>query len=549
MEDDQISLLDLPDEVLLEIINNLPEKNAVSQTCLKFYSLVCDSSKDPYPLEISNSELVDSETMASIAHTQRKFNNLTIDLCNLLIDDYLFERITVVIKTFGPRLKKFKLWSSMQARPSAINEKQFGFLLENMPLLEEFIFKNLYVEQSDEIDKEEFNLSNLKSLLLDFCYFDTPAVLLKIPKNVIRELTFTFQPIEELPYQEFFDRQANIMKLELFENEKIEFSHLKLRHLKISSNRDFSLMIQQQPDLRYLDFTITWTDDNTFEEVCKLEHLEVFKTLIDLISMREYKKIMNIPTLKELRIESHPPYNIQHLEELSLMKGLKLEKLTLIYNQRKISPEIIIQMSNNHHYLKHVEIINRSIAIIDTFLQNFPMLQSLFFDCYTNHGDLDDTLLISNEEIKHEHLTQLVVTDVNANKEENSIELLKVVKICVNLQRLMLSCLVKFTNEHLQEILNNHPAMTHLSVEADDAMEFNDETASIIAKHGKKLRHFRLKGFTICQFINYETLKELFRLQFPIIKLIEYSSNYNELIMKKSNTEDWHHGFKLMNHF
>lgn len=548
---DQINLLDLPDEILFEIIKNLSEKekDPVSQTCLKLYEIVCDSTKDEHPLDLTYSELVDLKAIESIAHTQRKFNNLTIDLCHcLLVDDYIFEKIETVIKAFGPRLKKLKLWNTVQSKPSEINEKQLCVILENTPLLEDFTFKNLYVKQSNEVDKKELKLSNLNSLLLDYCIFDTPAVLLKIPKNVVRELTFTFEPNEEKPFQAFFDRQAKIRKLELFENEKINFSHLNLQHLKISSNCDFLLMIQQQPNLKYLDFAITWIDDNTFEEVCKLEHLEVLKTLIDLISMRVFKNILDIPNLKELRLDSHSSHNMRHLEELSLMKGLKLEKLTLLYNERKINSEIILQMSNNIHRLKHVEIINRSIAILDTFLQNFPMLQSLLFDYFAVFGAPEDTLVISNDELKHENLKQLVVTNVNVNEEENTKKLLKVAEICVNLERIMLSKLVKFTNEHLLEILNHHPHMTHLSIETDDTMEFNDETVFIITNQGTKLRHFRLNGFKVCQF-KYKTLKELFRSQFPIINMFKYSSNENELIMKKPNTEDWHLGFKLMDHF
>lgn len=544
----QINLLDLPDEILIKIIKNLQETDPFAQTSRKLYALVCDSTKDHNPLDLSYSELVDSKAIGSIANTQRKFNNLTIDLCHcLLVDDYIFEKIEIVIKTFGPRLKKLKLWNSIQAKPSEINENQLCVLLENLPLLEDFVFKNLYVKKSNDIDKKELNLSNLKSMLLDYCIFDTPAVLLKIPKNVVRELTFTFEPNEQY-FQEFFNRQGKIRKLELFENEKISFRHLKLHHLKISNNCDFLQMIQQQPNLKYLDFAITWIDDNTFEEVCKLEHLEVFKTLIDPISLRVFRNIVDMPNLKELRLDSHSSHNMRHLEELSMMKGLKLEKLTLLFNERKINSEIVVQMSNNIKCLKHVEVINRSIAILDTFLQNFPLLQSLLFDYFAVFGAPEDTLLISNVDLKHENLTQLVLTNVDVNEQENTMKLLKVAEMCVNLQRLMLSKLVKFTNEHLVEILNHHPHMTHLSIEIDDIFEFNEETFSIISQQGKNLKHFRLNGFKNCQF-NFKTLNQLFRSQFPVINLYKYSSHELELIMKKSNTEDWHLGFKLMDHF
>jgi hypothetical protein len=194
-----------------------------------------------------------------------------------------------------------------------------------------------------------------------------------------------------------------------------------------------------------------------------------------------------------------------------------------------------------------VEIINRSINILDTFIQNFPKLNSILLDYFAIFGAPEDTLTISNDEIRHENLKQLVVTNVNVNEEENGKSLLKLVGMCGNLERIMLSKLVSFTNENLMEVLTQHSKLTHLSIEAGDKMDFNDETVQIISS-GIKLKHFRLCGFKSCQF-NYKTLKEIFRSQFPIINLFKYSSNDYELIMKKGNVADWHNTFKLMDHF
>lgn len=553
MSTDEIQLLDLPDEVLFEIISYLRhnEKDLLSETCKQLYYLVCDSTKDSHCLDISYSELVCSEVISSIANTHRKFNNLTINLCHcLLIDEFIFEKIETVIKKFGPRLKKFKLWNSIQSKASEISERQLCGILENMPLLETFIFKNINVRKSEGIDKREFNLKKLHSMVLDYCLFDTTTVLLKFPENSIRELTFTFECNDETPFQEFFNRQRNIKKLEHFENEKISFEHLELEHLKISSNCNFPLLIQQQPHLKYLDFAITWVTDDTFEEVCKLKHLKVLRTLIDLISMRVFLNLKNMPQLKELRLDSHSSYDMGYLQELSLMKGMRFEKLTFIFSERKINSEIIIQMANNFHNLKHVEIINRSISILDTFIQYFPRLESILLDYFAVFGAPNDNLVISseNEEFRHENLKQLVVTYVNVNEAENTIALLRVVQICVNLERIMLSKLINFTNNNLHEILVSHPLITHLSIETDEKMIFNEDTFETIMTYGKKLKYFRLNGFKNCAF-NYKTLKEIFMEKFPIISLYRYSSDEHELIMKKRNTEDWHLSFKLMDHF
>lgn len=541
-----IQLLDLPDEVLLEVLSYIPQNESISLTCKQLYSLVCDFEKDRQ-LELNYSQLIDSDIMSSILCSKRRFSSLTLNIRHCqLVDEFVFEKIEAVINKFGNRIKKLNFWNSIQSKPSEINERQLYNMLNAMPLLEEFVFKNIYVKES-EIDNRDLNLKNLKSLILDYCLFDTPNVLLKLPRDVLINLTFTFEPHDEDSFQEFFNRQKNLKKLELFENEKIDFQHLELQHLKISSNCNFPLMIQQQPKLKFLDFAITWVTDETFEQVCKLKHLEVFRTLVDLISMRVFKGIQNIPRLKELRLDSHSSYDMGYLQELSMMKGMRLEKLTLLFSERRINSEIIIEIANNFHHLKHVEIINRSILILDTFIQHFPKLETILLDYFAVFGAPEDTLTISNEEIRHENLKQLVVTNVNVNEEENGKSLLKLVSMCGNLEKIMLSKIVTFTNENLQEILSQHPKLTHLSIEADNKMEFNDETVQIVSS-ANKLKHFRLCGFESCHF-NYKALKETFRLQFPIINLFKYSSNEYELIMKKGNVLDWHNSFKLMDHF
>lgn len=542
-----IQFLDLPDELILNILSYLTQNEPISLTCKQLYFLVCESEKDKHPLDLSYSELVDSDIISSILSSQRMFKDLTINLCHCqIVDDFVFEKIEAVIMKFGNRLRKLKFWNSIQSKPSEINETQLSSILNCVPLLEDFVFKNIYVKAS-KVDKSELNLKNLRSLVLDYCLFDSPDVLLKIPRDVLKNLTFTFEPNDEESFQEFFNRQSNLKKLELFENEKIDFQHLELQHLKISSNCNFPLMIQQQPKLKFLDFAITWVTDETFELVCKLKHLEVFRTLVDLISMRVFKGLQDLSTLRELRLDSHSSYDMGYLQELSLMKGMRLEKLTLLFSERKINSEIVVQMASNFHHLKHVEIINRSINILDTFIRHFPKLESILLDYFAVFGAPEDTLIIPDEEIKHENLKQLVVTNVNVNEDENGKSLLKLVRMCGNLEKIMLSKLVNFTNENLNEILFQHPNMTHLSIEADDKMEFNDETIQIISR-STKLKHFRLCGFQNCQF-NYKTLRETFRAQFPIINLFKYSSNEFELIMKKGNTLDWHQMFKLMDHF
>ncbi|KAL7021180.1 hypothetical protein ACKWTF_011786 [Chironomus riparius] len=494
--DENPNILEIPEHILLKIISFIDFTADLALSCKHFYQLVCWSSRNDNPLNLCYKDLCDPQTFMSVIESKRQFNDLTINLCNCqIISDVFFERIVILLKKYGPKIKQLTIWNSMQSKPTEMSQTMLYEILSLTSNIEKFTFRNIYVSiETEDIYGNELDLYKLRTLVLDYVLLNSAKVLLKIPENVLTELTFTFEPYNEDEFQDFFNRQANITKLEIFENDKIDFSHLRLEHLKISSNINFPLMIQQQPNLKYLDFAITWVSDDTIEEVCKLKHLEVLKTLVDLVSTRVFKGFGEMSNLKELRLDSHSSYDMGYMTELSMMRGLRLEKLTFLLSERKIHPELIIQMANNFHNLKHIELINRSIAVLDTLVQNFTNLESILLDYFAIFGAPEDTLLISDDNPK-KNLKQLVVIHVNVNELENGRNLLKLVNICPNLERLMLSKLVNFGNDDLENILQSHVKLTHLSIEVDEFI-FNEDTIQIILKYGESLKHFRLNGMS-----------------------------------------------------
>lgn len=544
--DQNPEIFELPEEILIKIIKYVNSPAELSLTCKKFYQLVCYSFRNEIPLRLCYKELCDTAIFNSVIWSARHFDELTLNFCNCqVITDIFFQRIVMLLKKYGSTIKKLTVWNSLQSKPTEMPQHMLYELLRHTPHIEEFIFRNIYISENIEVIGDELDLHKLRKLVLDYLLLNSARVLLKIPENVLNELTFTFEPYNENEFQEFFDRQRNIRKLEIFENDAISFDHLELDHLKISSNINFPLMIQHQPKLKYLDFAITWINDDTIEEVFKLQHLEVLKTLIDLISLRVFRGLSDLCTLKELRLDSHSSYDIGYLNELSMMRGLRLEKLTLLFSERKIHPDTVIEMANNFHFLRHIEIVNRSIAILDTFVQQFTHLESILLDFFAVFGAPEDILNIENDKpiVK---LKQLVVTNVNVNEVENGRNLLKLVDLCPNLERLMLSKIVNFTNETFQNVLESHPKMTHFSIEVNE-MDFDEESVKIIFNHGHSLKHVRLNGLSKC--LNYKVLKEIFKEKFPILNQYKYSSGEIELIMRQRKVEDWHLNFRIMDHF
>lgn len=454
------------------------------------------------------------------------------------------DRIECAINKFGNRIKKFKLWNSIQSESSDISVSQLTRILKAIPEVEELTLCNLFSSESDE-STEELELHKLKRLKIDDCMFESTSFLNRIPVDVLHDFVFTFESPDKTHLQSFFDRQTKIKKLEIFENDEINFDHLELEHLKISSDVDFAKMISQQPKLRYLDFAISWIDDKVFSALCNLTNLQVLKTLIDLVSCHAFKQLKELTSLKELRIDSHDSFECGHLLELSMMKCTRLEKLTLLCSEREISEEILIQISNNLRNLKHIEIMNRSIKRISTIIEYFPRLETLLLDFFSVFGAPEDVLIIS-EELKHDNLQQLVITNVIVNIQENTKSLLKLVQACPNLRRIMMSHLADFTKEDLKQILNTHKSLTHLSLELDD-FNFDYDVIDMIKNSGRSLVYLRLNRLS--SFPSYETLRTLFYEMFSNITLYQYSTNHGNLVMKKKNDPDWYLNFNLMNHF
>ena len=452
-------------------------------------------------------------------------------------------RIEQIVEKFGPRIKKFKLWCSIQFETSEISEKQLMVALKCLPRVENLTFRNFFVRTS-ALEAEDLNLHKLTKLLVDYCLFDTPTILNSIPPDVLRDLVFTFESQDESRFQNFFNRQSKIKKLEMFENEKICFDHLQLEHLKISSSVDFVKMLTNQPKLRYLDFAISWIDDRVFAAICELKHLEVLRTLIDQVSCREFKNLSKLTRLKEIRMDSHSSFDYGHLLEFSMMRFSALEKLTLLYTEQMIPHQILIQLSQSFPNLKHIEGNNRSIKIIGVVLENFPNLESILFDFFSIFGVPEDILAFSDD-LVHENIKQLVITNVNILENDNTKAILNLVNACPNLERIMLPMLSGFSFENFQEIVNRHAHLTHLSLEFED-FELNYDAIDVILT-SKKLIHLRLKG--LHAYPRYVTLRTLFEDKFCNITLYDYSNQQAELVMKKRNVPDWHLNFRLMDHF
>lgn len=419
-------------------------------------------------------------------------------------------------------------------------------ILKFLPNVEELILFNIYVSSHYHgSPKDELDLHKLRKLDLNLCLFDNTLLLDLIPTNMLTDLVFTFDCHDGTIYQNFFNRQSSIKKLEIFENDQINFDHLELEHLKISSGMDFAAMLKQQKKLKYIDFAITWIDGNVFDAVLQLKDLEVLRTLIDGVPCKLFKELNQLEHLKELRIDSHCSFDCGHLPILSMMNDMKLEKLTLYYVQRDIPPEILIQISRNFLKLRHIQIVNRSIQNLITIAKYFPNMESILWD-FSRLYYSPDILQIDDYSHRHQNLKQIVITNLNLSDVQNNQSLLKFCNSCPNLERIFLSTFSGMSLNEFEELFAHHSKLTHLCLEVS-SFEFDYLDIVYVSKLISSLHHFRMNQLTSCP--PYAVLQCLFRDFFPKITLYKYKTGEAELVMRRRTAPDWYSSFNISNHF
>ncbi|CRL08623.1 CLUMA_CG021319, isoform A [Clunio marinus] len=377
-------------------------------------------------------------------------------------------------------------------------------------------------------------------------------ILNRIPKDTLKEAIISFRDVDK-GLQQFFNQQTNIKMLKIDEKNQVNFDHLKLEHLEI--NKEFfnskfmniPSILRVQPRLRYIDFTDYLIEDEIFKAICELRNLEVAKMRVNLeMPCHVFESLKNLTQLKELQIKSDKIHQCNHLLELSRMH-LKIEKLTLLYKEEKFLPEFCIQLSHNFRNLKQIRIVNRSFFIINTILENFPNLESIVLDCY--HWSTEENVLVVRENLRHEKLKEIVVTSVYDDSAVTTRSLLTLLNACPNLERIMLSQLVEVYYEDLQQIINDHPKLTHLSLHFN-IFDFEDGIIDLIRTAASRLQFIELEGlFSSADFQTESSLKDLFEDEFTYISYSDYG--YDDFIydgtltMKKRNVSKWYRDLNM----
>lgn len=446
-----------------------------------------------------------------------------------------FERLEKILDKFGDRLKYVKIYLSKPSGEVKLTEVQAATILKLIPNVEKLIFMHIWIRNYDSnqhlLGSQTLNLYNMQLLVCIDCLFESVVLFNMIPPRTINELVLLprSNPVDGgASYQAFFDRQTTIKRLTLFEFTEINIDHLELDWLRIQSERDYTHILKHQPKIKHVDFAASSITDEVFREVCKLEELESLTTDVCFVSMDVFRKLQN-KHLKELRFDCAEAN--EFIDELSIMKINNVEKLTLGVNDAPIPDYCIVMMALSLRKVKSIQVINKSLSVIGSFLTWFEHLNSFHAEFSGSLHESDVKLLEMPANFHHhKNLRQLVLTGMRAEDKENTNAVLKLVKDCPNLERIRLSTLGLIPCNKMEEMISSRPNLTHLSINCE--YNFRYMTVEKI-RQAKNLRYLKLEGGG--EYPKFFMFNKKFAHQFGHISFKEPKEFYYQLIMRKAN--------------
>lgn len=438
---------------------------------------------------------------------------------------------------------------------------QLCTILNRMPNLEELKLANLKVNP-DPIAGDELHLPKLRKLSLSRCEFST-ELLKCFPSNILLELTLDCNEYVDIKrcIQDFLDRQPNITKLRIVAfrhlRVKLNLDHLKLQQLEVHVLANaLKKILKHQTEIRSLFVDYTFREKISFRrQLHEVRYINLFNTLrkLDKLEFLKFrsngtfesqeviKAIGNLTSLKTLLIEDHPGVSSWNKVAWSAARMPLLERLDIDYCRPEKSSEEVARLGISFPRLKHLMAWSSWFPQLVNILDTFPDLETLQMCKEDHYLRVCFDQVVIRDGFSHINLKQLVVGNSSDEFTINMPQLLRIVNACPNLERLMLYYSSSVDTEAIRDILETHPNLTHLCLDADNfqftTSNFRDDAIDVIKTLGRKLVHFQLKDF-ICELSETVNLQQAFRDQFDIVK--EHRANDAiSLVMKKRNAPKW----------
>jgi hypothetical protein len=483
--------LQLPTEVLFEILCYVPNQLIVGQTCRKFFDISCELKT--YALKLKTDEL--SENIFNVLmNSNKKIHKLmltTTDYRNSRIDSNI-EKISKVIEHFASDVQELYL------RDIVMTMEVFS-LFNLMPNIQKLTL--YFVHFEDLLVPEDFSLNmfKLKELEIDGNISSKIGfkVLDRLPDNVLHKITL--DSLSQFKNGKFFENQQNIKEIVADDDnyELLNFRRYKLLSIVFPYfHQSLEEIVNGQDELTLFSSGVIGGDGIPADdlrlicqELISLQELSIYLSRsIPISCFQEFSK------LKKLKKASLMFCNcIDINEKLSLIQVESLQEL-YFYFEMPLLEATLIQLSLNCRRLRTLRLTtNDSLNLINKILLHFPQLEILsFFEVSSRRRraknlPIDKFVFTFNSQhlnLKHLHIG-------NYTSSQNCHEMLPVlVNCCKSLEEF--STEMKLDLETLQEILQTRPNLKSICFTTNS--ENNLKLIAIIKNFGKNLENLHFYG-------------------------------------------------------
>ena len=371
----RFQILDLPDEMIAEILFYIPDQLSIGQTCLKFYEISCQNSFFKLCLPTGNDLTNEKEVFESMMSSKRRIKHLKLGCrnksCNSFLEDV---SIIKVIKHFASDVKILHL-NSVIINNSFIDILNLMTNLTLLKLYKVSINKKLKVcklklHKLEEIISSESSAGVLKKIeLLWYTEKD------EIHKNNLKQVDLlkNQQNIREIVAHSFLNLITKLRLNSLLYEDYLNFNiqdSLKAQN-ELKSLTSYSL---NPGDLKFI--------------CAELTSLEFLHGNFCEISSNEFSHFYKLKLLRNLRISwDHGGYVYEkNSESLFVMCSESLTDLEI--NCDKVMDSALIQVGTNCLNLRRLTFdANMSTNIFKLFVKHFKKLRCLVLQVRSDESD------------------------------------------------------------------------------------------------------------------------------------------------------------------
>jgi hypothetical protein len=551
----QENILQLPFEMIAEILSYVPGHHSVSLTCKTFHKISCDTkflklafrtnflSKESYIRFLDN-----DDTFSSMMESNRRFNRL--QLWNYRkyyseISGLRLERFGQILQRFGKDIKEAHI-KAIKFPPNIVD------LLNFMPKLEKIELNLIHRHKNSTFKKGELKLHKLKKFESCECGHEILQIFNQLPPGVLHEISLTdfrnpnfIQNKAEVSnvIPKLFINQHNIKKadISLKCTEFLDWSQTKLKSLHIVDNNQLGskellerVLVGQDEMEQLLCYCI---DTSMLKPIIK-----ELKSLVELqIGTRnpcaeEIPELSKLSKLKILKIyfdyENPPNINISFL---NLTKHSSVEKLE-VYCEHDLPEFTISQLNVNFPNVKELSLKSfSSINAVNKILQIFPNLESLHF-C---PNEFDDEAYIYQEGLQHRKLKKL---HIGLWKGRIKNDFAKLIGSCTKLDDFF--AMSGLTKGSLKEIFTRQPNLKSFKTFSWFSIRkkgrifplISQADIAAVKENGKKLEKFECNRCVLDDGISPEKLQEEFKDRFDTVE-VHFNSYWYSWEMEKTSKQ------------